>query len=201
MPLVKCETVGKKNKTPQHVLDSQRKSYYERGGRERISAYYKAITPDQRAARYQKCKEWKARNKDRVRILQLACNTKGRIVRQDFEIWDMIGCNCAELAVYLDEQCEPGADWRKGREFEIDHIRPLCSFDLSQLSQIRECLHFSNLQVISRNPHEGKSKKEHMEWMDSKARSWWESNRNLPYPGFTTAWKAFSSRKSNKRAI
>lgn len=203
MRYVKCETEGKKNITPKHLSDCVRRNYYERGGRERMSEYYKSrLTPEQREARRATCREWKARNKDRMRTLRLASNVKSRILIKtgfaDFDAWDMIGCNCAELATYLDEQCKDGnMGWRDGRNYEIDHIRALSTFDLSDSSQIRECMHFSNLQVLPRLKHESKTAAEHdhLAWMDSKAREYWSKVRNTEYPGFKIGWHTFCIRK------
>lgn len=198
MRYVKCETVGKKNITPTEQLNRCSQNYHQKGGRERMSDYYKnRITDEQRSTRQQKCREWKARNKDRMRISRIASSTKSRVAkyRSDFDIWDMIGCDCAELAKYFDAQCEPGMDWRDGRNFEIDHIRPLCSFDLTDLSQIRECLHFSNLQVLKKTPHMGKSKEEHMSFMIKLSYDYWNLTKNTPFPGFKAAWSHYCESK------
>lgn len=203
MTPVKLETLYKVNITPNKQLDACRKTYYEGGGKERMADYYKnRHSPEQKERKRQKCREWKARNRDRMRILRFASNCKYRIrdhYQGEFEVWELIGCNCAELAIYLDQQCEPGMDWRNGRSFEIDHIRPLCSFNLTDLSQIRECFHFSNLQVLPRNTNIEKAKAEHMDFMERKAREWWASVKTEEYPGFRPAWIAFSRRNFAKQ--
>ena len=35
-----------------------------------------------------------------------------------------------------------------GEVWEVDHIRPICSFDLSDPEQVKACFHHSNLQPL-----------------------------------------------------
>jgi hypothetical protein len=46
--------------------------------------------------------------------------------------------------------------WNKPKSFHIDHIRPLCSFDLSNPEQLRAACHWTNLQPLY--PHENIAK-------------------------------------------
>lgn len=201
MRYIKSETAEKPLKTPKTLLDCCKSYYHERGGRQVKRDYYKNLPPEKIAARNASLKMWRIRNRDRVRILKFASNTKHRIskYRKDFDVWDMIGCDCAQLAVYLDSQCESGVDWRDGRRFNIDHIRPLCSFDLTRLDQIKEAFHFTNLQVIERGKHEEKSKPEHRTFMEMLATKWWIENRGTEYPGFLPAWRELSQRTIRER--
>ena len=38
--------------------------------------------------------------------------------------------------------------WENYPEWEIDHIRPMASFDLTDPEQQRQCCHYSNLQPM-----------------------------------------------------
>jgi len=67
---------------------------------------------------------------------------------------EIIGCSIDELKAHLERQFQPGMSWSnygriKGVKcWEIDHIRPIDSFDLTQQNQLTECWHYSNLQPL-----------------------------------------------------
>jgi hypothetical protein len=38
--------------------------------------------------------------------------------------------------------------WDNYGEWHVDHIRPLCSFDLTNDGQLREAIHYTNLRPL-----------------------------------------------------
>lgn len=74
---------------------------------------------------------------------------------------EFLGCTLAEFRDY----CETHPNWRAANwtwadhttKFQIDHIRPLGSFDLSDPNQLKEAVHFSNLQPLSVEDHKVKT--------------------------------------------
>jgi hypothetical protein len=62
--------------------------------------------------------------------------------------FDLVGCTPAELVGHLERRFVPGMSWERRAEIEIDHIRPVSSFDLTDDVQQRQCFHFSNLQPL-----------------------------------------------------
>jgi hypothetical protein len=61
---------------------------------------------------------------------------------------NLIGCSFPELKSYLEKQFTNGMSWDNYGEWHIDHIRPCCSFDLSDPEQQKQCFHYSNLQPL-----------------------------------------------------
>ena len=59
-----------------------------------------------------------------------------------------LGCTLDEFKVYLESMFAPGMSWDNYGEWHIDHIRPLCSFDLTDLNKIKEACHYNNLQPL-----------------------------------------------------
>lgn len=61
-----------------------------------------------------------------------------------------LGCSIKEFKAYLESKFKPGMTWdnwaRDG--WHIDHIVPLASFDLSNISQLKEACHYTNLQPL-----------------------------------------------------
>ena len=60
----------------------------------------------------------------------------------------LIGCPIEDLKTYLENRFKPGMSWGNRDKWQIDHVRPCASFDLTQESQQKECFHYSNLQPL-----------------------------------------------------
>lgn len=68
-----------------------------------------------------------------------------------------LGCSIPDLKKHLEAQFQPGMSWDNYGEWEIDHILPLCSVDLSDEIQFKKVSHYSNLQPLWRHEHRIKS--------------------------------------------
>lgn len=105
-------------------------------------------------------KERKSRDPEfgvRLRIRTRICMAlKGSGVKKSLKTRELIGCSYAELHAHIESQFREGMAWDKPRSFHIDHIRPLCSFDLSDPEQLKAACHWTNLQPLY--PHENCSK-------------------------------------------
>lgn len=69
-----------------------------------------------------------------------------------------LGCSIAEFARYIEAQFRDGMTWDNyGKNgWELDHKRPLASFDLEDRAQFMKAAHFSNYQPLW--AHENKKK-------------------------------------------
>lgn len=56
-----------------------------------------------------------------------------------------LGCSIEFLKHYLESQFQPGMTFAN---IHIDHIRPLASFDLTDLEQLKQACHYTNLQPL-----------------------------------------------------
>jgi len=63
---------------------------------------------------------------------------------------EIIGCTIEELWLHLESKFEPGMTRENNGKFgwHIDHKKPCCAFDLSDLEQQKICFHYSNLQPL-----------------------------------------------------
>jgi hypothetical protein len=68
---------------------------------------------------------------------------------------DNLGCSIDELRIYLERLWLDGMNWSNfGRlkssdnNWQIDHIKPLSSFDLTDPAQVAEACHFKNLAPL-----------------------------------------------------
>ena len=73
-----------------------------------------------------------------------------------------LGCSIAEFKQYFESKFQPGMTWgnwsRTG--WNIDHIVPLCKFDLSDAEQLKKACHYTNLQPLWVEDHKIKTAKD-----------------------------------------
>lgn len=71
------------------------------------------------------------------------------------------GCSNAKLKSYLESKFTSEMTWDNyGTYWELDHIIPFNSFDLTDKEQQLKVIHFTNLQPISKDMHKIKTKNE-----------------------------------------
>lgn len=69
-----------------------------------------------------------------------------------------LGCTYAHARAYLTPLLRPGMAWANhGRVWEIDHKRPLASFDLREEAQRMDACHYTNLQPLFKAENRAKS--------------------------------------------
>lgn len=69
----------------------------------------------------------------------------------------LIGCSWTELTQHLQSKFSDGMNFDNYGLWEVDHITPLASFDLSDAEQLRVACHYSNLQPLWRQDNRKKS--------------------------------------------
>ena len=61
---------------------------------------------------------------------------------------ELIGCTIDELRSHIESQFKPWMMWENHGLWDIDHIKAMSSFDLSDPAQQHACCHWSNLQPM-----------------------------------------------------
>jgi DNA/RNA endonuclease G (NUC1) len=63
---------------------------------------------------------------------------------------ELIGCSPSELKQYIEKQFKLGMTWEnyKLHGWEVDHIVPCDSFDLTNVEEQKKCFHYTNLQPL-----------------------------------------------------
>lgn len=74
-------------------------------------------------------------------------NRVGSALKSGSAVKDL-GCSIEELKSYLESKFQPGMTWENHGKWHIDHIKPLCKFDLTNREQFIQACHFSNLQPL-----------------------------------------------------
>lgn len=95
-----------------------------------------------------------ARRREQIRF-RIEGSLRGRIhaaVRRGFKsarTLDLLGCNLDFYKDYLQQMFKNGMAWNNyGSVWEIDHIIPCSSFDLTRPEQQRRCFHYANTQPL-----------------------------------------------------
>ena len=101
---------------------------------------------------------WKVLHSYRARLVGAL---KKQNLKKSEKTFDLTGCSYKELIEYLESKFLPGMTWANHGQgpgkWQVDHIKPCGSFDLSASEQRFECFHFSNLQPLWEEDHRVKS--------------------------------------------
>lgn len=73
-----------------------------------------------------------------------------------------IGCSWSELRAHIESQFLPDMSWDNRDQWDIDHIKPLASFDLTDPEQFRQACHYTNLQPLW--SEDNRSKGARLDW-------------------------------------
>lgn len=124
-----------------------------------------------RKARLDYSKEWKKRNRARVNEYSTKYQASRKISNINYRLAirlrkrlgtalknnqkkgsavDLLGCSVEQLRCHLASKFQPGMTWDNWSltGWHIDHIRPLSSFDLTDLDQLKQACHYTNLQPL-----------------------------------------------------
>ncbi len=73
---------------------------------------------------------------------------------------ELVGYRISELKTHLERQFLPWMTWSNhGTSWEIDHIRPVASFDFTDTEQVRACWALSNLRPLKTAANRAKGSK------------------------------------------
>jgi hypothetical protein len=71
---------------------------------------------------------------------------------------EYLGCTISEYCDYLESKFDSNMTWEnQGVYWEIDHIRPISSFDLTDEEQLYQCFHYTNTQPLNKKENRLKS--------------------------------------------
>lgn len=136
-----CVSVAGKAKSPQDKRRYQTNSRNRPGSRAAAVAYISR----------RRCEDPLFRLAERLRAsIRQALRRNGG--RKDGRTVELIGCSIAAFRAHIERQWRPSMSWDNygpRRDcWQLDHIRPVASFDLSDPAQVQACFHFSNHQPL-----------------------------------------------------
>lgn len=91
---------------------------------------------------------------------RLRCALKGK--NKVATTLELLGCSMQMFRVYLEKLFQEGMSWENYGKWEIDHIKPCSSFDLTKAADQRKCFHYTNCQPLWKVDNRKKSNHEHI---------------------------------------
>lgn len=116
-----------------------------------------------------KVKQWASNNAEHIRKYKRNYNKMRRTTDQNFRLREQIrrhtrralsgnistelavstlGCTSQEFREYLRRNLSHELMWENVSKYQIDHIRPLADFDLTQEEQYKTAAHYTNVELV-----------------------------------------------------
>ena len=132
-------------------LSKDRKEYYQVNKKQIIKQ-----TSDYKVARCKVDPVFKLERNLRSRLYHALKNQKAD---KKYRTKQLTGCELSFLKGYLEANFTEGMTWENHGSWHIDHIKPCCSFDLTQEEEQKKCFHYTNLQPLWANDNLSKGGK------------------------------------------
>lgn len=136
------------------ALSASRKLYmenYKNNNLSKITDYKKQWSSKNRK---KLSKNWKERYQNDVNF-KLAAVIRNRLnkilkSKRSYSGTKFLGCDSAFLKSYLEKLFKEGMTWENHglHGWHVDHIIPLCNFDLTNEEQAKKAFHYTNLQPL-----------------------------------------------------
>ena len=98
--------------------------------------------------------QFKIAHNTRVRINKALKNNSKSISTEE-----LLGLTFNEYKIYLEDRFNEYMNWDNyGSYWDIDHIRPCATFDLTNEDEFKICFHHSNTQPLSKKENQTKNK-------------------------------------------
>ena len=93
-----------------------------------------------------------------VLAIRILTAIKRQYGQKAYKTIDLLGCSIQEVREYLEKQFEPYMNWSNhNKVWEIDHIIPLSSFDLTKPEEQKKAFNYQNLQPLNWEKNRTKS--------------------------------------------
>lgn len=135
-------------------LKKQSKDWREKN-KERFDSYIKIYQEKNKDRLYKKSTEYHKKRYNNDPNFKIRKLLRDRIYKTisnknvTYKTKKLLGCSFNKFKQYLENQFKPEMTWfNHGLTWEIDHIKPCSSFDLTDIKQQKQCFHFTNFQPL-----------------------------------------------------
>lgn len=115
-------------------------------------------TKEERKRHHNEYKKEKYRKDYSYRLQQNTARRIRQSLKKDKGTVEYLGCDIEFYKQYLEEKFKEGMSWDNYGEWEIDHIKPVISFNLEKNEEIFECFNYKNTQPIWKYENRSKGK-------------------------------------------
>ena len=135
----------------QYVKEQIRNNYLKAAKKKaNIKKYYQTKVVNKQYSLYY------SRKRQEDIMVRITCNLANRLWKELDAIKkikpctysDLLGCSHSQFEAHLKSKFTDGMDFDNYGEWEIDHIIPMSTFDLSDDNEIKKCCHYTNLQPL-----------------------------------------------------
>lgn len=163
------------NKTPEYKA---RQQAYKDQNKERLKQVAKLYYDANKDKKREYEKQYKANNRDKVNErmrkyfatnpnARLSHNLRARfhdalkraMVGKTANTMHFLGADIKTVKNHITQQFVAGMSWENYGEWEIDHILPVASFDLTSIEEQLKCFHYTNLQPLWKDMNRSKGKR------------------------------------------
>ena len=81
---------------------------------------------------------------------------KSNLMDKAFKTMELLGCSIQEARQHIEKQFTNGMSWDNHGIWEIDHIIPISSFDLSKPEEQKKAFNYKNLQPLMKQENRSK---------------------------------------------
>jgi hypothetical protein len=111
-------------------------------------------------------REYKANRRKTDPIFKITANLRTRVrkaikgINKSKTTIELLGCDIEAFKNHIEKQFKKGMTWKNYGKWQLDHIKPCCSFDLTDLEQQKLCFHYTNIQPLWKKEHRIKTQKD-----------------------------------------
>jgi hypothetical protein len=162
---------------------SKRQTQYYIDNKEQILIKTKNYFNNNKDKHQKKVKEWYVNNKEQ-HLIKTKLYIKNRLktdpvfklketlrrrlyslliknqIPKTYSASNLLGCTVQECKHHIELNFKEGMSWdNHGSYWEIDHIKPCSSFNLTDIEQQKQCFHYTNLQPLTISENRSKYNK------------------------------------------
>ena len=156
-----CKTCNKERVKIYASNNREKRHQYNKENKEQIKEYNKDYYGKNKD-NFQNNYKYYLKNNPQFRI---AHNTRVRInkaIKHNYKnssSKELLGCEIDFYKEYLEKQFKPDMNWNNyGLLWDIDHVRPCATFDLSIEEEQKKCFHYTNTQPLYKEENQRKNK-------------------------------------------